>query len=281
MAINLNAVGTRMGPVSHSWDSKDAILYALGVGAGVDELQFTTENSEGIAQKVLPTFAVVAGAPSFMDLWERLGNFDMSQLLHAEESVRILNEVPVSASVETTTEVVGIYDKITGAAIEVKAVTVESGSGRPLFETRAMVFIRGEGGFGGPRGERVKALAVPDRDPDYVVTYETQPDQALLYRLNGDRNRLHSDPVFAQAAGFDRPILHGLCTMGFAGRSLLVSCCESNPSRFGAMSVRFVSPVYPGDLLTTMIWESDDGAIFRTENQSGVPVLDRGRFEFR
>lgn len=280
MAINLGAVGLTSGPYGHSWDSTTSILYALGVGAGVDELEFTTENSHGIVQKVLPTFCVVAGGPSTLEIWNAIGSFDSSKLLHAEQGLKLYRELPVSAEVETVSEVVGIYDKITGAAIEVKSLTVLVDSKEPLFETTSMAFIRGEGGFGGPRGERIKAMAFPERDPDYVITYETSQIQALLYRLSGDRNPLHSDPSFAQAAGFDRPILHGLCSMGFAGRALLHGLCGSKPEMFGSMSVRFVSPVFPGDLLTTSIWETDDGGLFRTENQSGSIVLDRGRFKY-
>lgn len=281
MAINLDALGLRLGPFVHSWNSKDAILYSLGVGAGIEELEYTTENTNGVTQKVLPTFCVVGGGPSFMEIWSELGSFDPSQLLHAEQSMRLFREIPVGADVETVSEVVGIYDKITAASIVVKSTTSIERTSEPLFETTATVLIRGEGGFGGPRGERVKAVSLPDRDPDFVITYETQLTQALLYRLNGDRNPLHSDPTFAQSAGFDRPILHGLCTLGFSGRALLHTCCESDPERFMEMSVRFVSPVYPGDLLTTTIWEVEDEVIFRTENQAGVTVLDRGRFKYR
>lgn len=281
MALDLDMLGVSLGPYPHKWDSKDAILYALSVGAGISELAFTTENSHGIAQKVLPTFSVIGGGPAVMDIWNKIGTFDHSKLLHLEQQVRVMADLPPAAEVETFTQVEGIYDRITGASVQVKFTTTEAHSGRVLFETFSTVFIRGEGGFGGSRGNRVKAVAMPDRDPDFVTTYETQRVQALLYRLNGDRNPLHSDPEFARQAGFERPILHGLCTYGFAGRALLSSCCEFDTSLFGSMSARFVAPVYPGDLLTTTIWRTEDGAVFLVENQAGIAVLDRGRFTYR
>jgi acyl dehydratase len=163
-----------------------------------------------------------------------------------------------------------------------------AGSGELAFTTRTALFIRGAGGFGGPRnpeGDEETDLAaqpLPGREPDDVVTYTTRPDQALLYRLSGDRNPLHSDPAFAKRAGFDRPILHGLCTYGFTGRALLHSVCGSDPSRFGAMRARFSKPTMPGDTLTISVWDIGAevaGAYrFRTETQRGETVIDAGLF---
>lgn len=281
MALNLDMLGAVLGPFPHRWDSKDAILYALSVGAGPSELAFTTENSQGIAQKVLPTFSVIGCGPEAMDIWDKIGSFDHSQLLHLEQRISLLADLPPSAEVETIASVEGIYDRIIGASVEVRFTTRDASTAKTLFETVSTVIIRGEGGFGGPRGSRVKAFNAPERDPDLVMTYETQPVQALLYRLNGDRNPLHSDPEFARAAGFERPILHGLCTYGFAGRALLNATCDNESERFGSMSARFVAPVYPGDLLTTAIWRTEEGATFLVENQCGVTVLDRGSFTYR
>ena len=281
MALNVDLQGVSLGPFEHSWDSTDCILYALSVGAGVSDLTFTTENSLGVEQKVLPTFSVIAPGPAAMEIWTKLGEFDPAQLLHLEQRIKICRELPASANVVTTAMVEGIYDRITGASAEVKFVVADAKTGEKLFETSSTVFIRGEGGFGGTRGARAKAFAIPERAPDFAVTYETQLNQALLYRLNGDRNPLHSDPEFARSAGFERPILHGLCTYGFAGRALLSTCCGNNEENFGDMSARFVAPVYPGDLLTTSVWTVDGGAVFRVDNQSGVTVLDRGQFGYR
>ena len=139
--------------------------------------------------------------------------------------------------------------------------------------------FNGEGGFGGERGENVK-LDFPERSPDHQVIYQTRDDQALIYRLSGDRNPLHSDPSFAKMGGFDRPILHGLCTYGYTGRALLSSLCDSNPGRFQSMNARFSKPVYPGDKLTVSMWVDGNEALFRTTNQDGDVVLDQGRCVF-
>jgi acyl dehydratase len=141
-------------------------------------------------------------------------------------------------------------------------------------------FIRGEGGFGGDRGPSGDENKAPDRDPDHAVTYETRIDQALLYRLSGDRNPLHSDPEFAKAGGFPKPILHGMCTYGFTGRALLHTLCGSDPARFKSMEGRFSRPVFPGEALTVRMWVDGQRAIFATESSSGQTVIDRGVCEF-
>jgi acyl dehydratase len=151
---------------------------------------------------------------------------------------------------------------------------------RRVWKTVNSLFIRGEGGFGGRRGPTATPGPFPDRDPDHVVTYATREDQALLYRLSGDRNPLHSDPAFARRAGFDRPILHGLCTYGFAGRALLHTLCGSDPTRFTSLHARFSRPTYPGDRLTTSMWVDGSSARFRTDRQGGETVLDQGTFDF-
>ena len=142
-------------------------------------------------------------------------------------------------------------------------------------------FIRGEGGWGGDRGPSGPRNVPPERDPDHVVSYATRTDQALLYRLNGDRNPLHSDPKFAARAGFPKPILHGLCTYGFTGRALLQTLCGSDPSRFKSMDARFTSSVYPGDELTISMWVTGDGeAVFQTRRPGDAVVIDNGLCRF-
>jgi acyl dehydratase len=284
MPINPEAVGSRSDPVRHSWSSTDAILYALGVGAGavdpLDELSFTTENSNGVAQQVLPTMAVVLGVGGG-GAFASIGSFNPAMLVHGEQAVELHSPIPVSGEVETVGEITGIYDKGKGALVEVRSISTDTASGEPLFTTTMSAFIRGEGGFGGDRGPSGPKNPPPERDPDHEQAYVTRTDQALLYRLSGDRNPLHSDPTFAAMGGFDRPILHGLCTYGFTGRALLHRLCGGDPARFGGMEGRFSSPVLPGERLTVHMWETGDGeALFRTTGDDGRVVLDGGKLTY-
>jgi acyl dehydratase len=282
MPINLDVVGSESDPVERTWTSKDCLLYALGVGAGsLDatgfELEYTTENSADVVQQVLPTFAAVVGGGG--PPRSTLGSFDPAMLVHGEQAIRLFGPIPTEGTVRTTSVVTGIYDKGSGALVVGESTSVDPGTGAKRFVTTTSLFIRGEGGFGGERGPAAPAPA-PGKEPDEVVSYATRADQALLYRLSGDRNPLHSDPVFAKRAGFDRPILHGLCTYGFTGRALLHTLCGSDPSRFGSMYGRFSRPTLPGDTLTISMWSEGDTVRFRTDNQRGETVIDAGTFEF-
>jgi acyl dehydratase len=281
--INPDIVGAPSDPVERSWSHTDCLLYALGVGAGsldaVDfELEYTTENSADRPQHVLPTFATVVGVGGMpRRAW---GSFDPAMLVHGEQSIELFGPIPPDATVRTTGMVTGVYDKGSGAVVVTSSSSVDAHTGEPRFTTSSSLFIRGEGGFGGERGPSAGADPLPGREPDDIVTYTTRSDQALLYRLSGDRNPLHSDPVFAKRAGFERPILHGLCTYGFTGRALLHSVCGSDPARFRSMAGRFSRPTYPGDTLTISIWNDEEGVRFRTDNQRGETVIDAGRFAF-
>jgi acyl dehydratase len=284
MPINPDAVGSRGEPVRHTWDAKDCLLYALGVGAGAEdplrELEFTTENSQDVVHRALPTMAVVLGVGG-SGAFGTIGSFNPAMLVHGEEAITLHQPIPVAGEVETVGEITGIYDKGKGAVVEVTSVSTDTSSGQPLFTVVMSAFIRGEGGFGGERGPSGPKNVAPDRDPDHQVTYRTRPDQALLYRLSGDRNPLHSDPAFAAFGGFDRPILHGLCTYGFTGRALLHALCGSDPDRFTAMEGRFSSPVMPGEALTVKMWETGQGeAVFQTCGDDGRVVLDAGRLGY-
>jgi acyl dehydratase len=279
MPINPDAVGTKSEPERRSWTSRDSMIYALGVGAGAedpaDELAFTTENSQDVAQRALPTQAVVLGMGG-LGAYAALGTFNPAMLVHGEQSVTLERELPVAGEVEAVTEVVGVYDKGSGALVTTRTTANLVSDGQPLFTTTMGAFIRGEGGWGGDRGPSSRFEA-PDRAPDHEITYPTRTDQALLYRLSGDRNPLHSDPKFAALAGFPRPILHGLCTYGFTGRALLHALCGGDPARFRSMSGRFSSPVFPGEALTVRIWDAGDGtAAFQTLGPDGRVVLDAG-----
>ncbi|HET6954530.1 MAG TPA: MaoC/PaaZ C-terminal domain-containing protein [Acidimicrobiales bacterium] len=283
MPINPDAVGTRSAPVRRSWSSKDSLLYALGVGAGAEdpagELAFTTENSQDVRQRALPTQAVVLGTGG-AEVFGAVGPFNPAMLVHGEQSVTLARELPPAGEIETVTEIVGVYDKGSGALVVGESTATLVSDGEPLFTTSMGAFIRGEGGWGGDRGPSAKFEA-PDRAPDHEVTYPTRIDQALLYRLSGDRNPLHSDPKFAALAGFPKPILHGLCTYGFTGRALLHTVCDGDPALFRSMSGRFSSPVFPGESLTVRIWTEGDGAaVFQTTGPDGRVVLDAGAVAF-
>ena len=283
MPINPEAVGSTSEPSERSWTSKDALLYAVGVGAGsVDplwELEFTTENTADTEQRVLPTFAVIVGMGGGGAM-RNIGTFNPAMLVHGEQGIELHRPIPVEGTIRTTSRITGIYDKGSGAVVATRSESVDAKTGDPLFDTTSSVFIRGEGGFGGDRGPSGPRNVAPDRAPDHEVTYGTRPDQALLYRLSGDRNPLHTDPAFAKMGGFDRPILHGLCTYGFTGRALLHALCGSDPARFGSIEGRFTKPVLPGDTLTVKMWVDGNEAVFRTETQRGDVVIDGGLCRF-
>src|SRR3954453_20497892 len=222
MPMNLDAVGAVSQPGKNSWTSKDALLYALGVGAGQTdptgfELEFTTENSQNITQKVLPTIPVIismGGGPGL----PRWGDFDFRMLLHGEQGVTIHGPIPPDGEVETTSRVVGIYDKGKAAIVRLENTSTYTDSGKPAWSTRFAAFIRGEGGCGTKGDEIADPPKMPESKPDHEVVYAPPPNQALLSRLNGDRTPLHSDPETAKFGGFEKPILHGLCTYGVTGR---------------------------------------------------------------
>ena len=274
MPIDPSAVGTRSEPVERSWNSRDVMIYALGVGAGIDELAFTTENTADTPLQVLPTAAVVLGVGGFGAMG-KIGSFNPAMLVHGEQSIEVFGPIPAEGRVSTVGEVTGIYDKGKGAVVVLASTSTDVATGQPLFTNTMSAFIRGEGGFGGDRGPSGPKNVAPEAAPDHTVTYQTGPDQALLYRLSGDRNPLHSDPSFAAMGGFDRPILHGLCTYGFTGRALLHALCGSDPTRLRGMDARFSSPVFPGESLTVKMWTVGDGeAVFQT-TASGYGEADR------
>lgn len=273
MPIDPNAVGQTGGPVTRSWTSKDALLYAVGIGAGTDELSFTTENTANVAQRVFPTFAVIVGGGGVP--MDKVGSFNPALMVHGEQGIELQDEIPSDGEIESSGRIVGIWDKGAAAVLEFESQSVHKSTGKPLLKTRSMLFCRGEGGWGGERGASAK-VDFPDAEPTHQVTYATREDQALTYRLSGDRNPLHTDPAFAARGGFDKPILHGLCTYGFTGRALLHALCAGDPSRFRSMNARFSKPVIPGDTLTVSMWADGGKALFRTASQNGDVVIDQG-----
>jgi len=272
VTVDPSAVGARFGPLHRAWTSKDCLLYALGIGAGTDELAFTTENSAGIEQAVFPTYAAVLATVG-PEIFEPAGTFELAEMVHGEQAVSLHRPLPPAGEVDITVELTGIWDKGSGAVITSRV------DGGDLFTATSAVFIRGQGGWGGDRGPSVKT-ALPGRPADHVVTYQTWGGLNLVYRLSGDRNPLHSDPAFARAAGFERPILHGLCTYGITGRALLHTLCGSDPARFVSMSGRFSRPVLPGDALTVSMWVDDGEAVYAAERAPGEAVIDQGTCRF-
>lgn len=270
-------LGAESGTVQHRWTEDDVMLHALAVGAGHDdparELELTTENSAGIALVALPTFANTLTRCAKIDL----SSLDVSGLVHAEQAFELHGPLPLAGVADVSARVTEVWDKGSGALLTIEATAVAAGGGTPLATSWMSLFVRGAGGFGGERGPS-STWETPTGPPDTVVALRTRPDQALLYRLTGDHNPLHSDPAHAARAGFDRPILHGMCTYGVLGRSLFQRFCDSRPERFRSMRARFARPVYPGDELELSAW-SDCRTVRFTASHSGQTVVDRGRLD--
>ncbi|MDT5075243.1 MAG: hypothetical protein QOH82_4563 [Mycobacterium sp.] len=261
MPINLDeAIGAELAPVEFSWSSSDVQLYHLGLGAGSDpmderELRYLIDETP----QVLPTFGNVAQtfhmtAPPTV----RFPGIDieLSKVLHASEAVSVPGPIPPSGTGRAVTRFTEIWDKGKAAVIW-SETTVTTLDGDPLWTQKRSIFARGEGGFGGERGPSTSA-APPDRAPDGELSIPTLPQQALLYRLCGDRNPLHSDPGFASAAGFPKPILHGLCTYGIGAKALVDEFLDGDVSRVASYGARFAGVVYPGETLKANVWKDGD-----------------------
>lgn len=233
MPVDLSAVGRKLGSVTHTYTERDVMLYALGVGCGTGELQFTYERD----LKVLPTFAVIPSFPAMMNLGGAM-DVNPAMVLHGEQRIELHAQIPTRGTIVTTPTIKAMYDKIKGAVVVVETDSVDA-KGKLLFRNTSSIFVRGEGGFGGDRGPSGARNVPPDRKPDKSVSAKTLPQQALVYRLSGDMNPLHADPDFAKMGGFDRPILHGLCTFGFVGRAVLGAYCNNEPARMKSFEVRF------------------------------------------
>ena len=287
MAIDPSAIGAVTEPMEFDWTDRDTLLYALGVGAGLEDLSFTTENSHDIPQQVLPTYAVIC-CPAF-GAAGKIGKFNWAMLLHGSQGVRLHAPLPPAGKLSVVTEVTDIQDKGEGknAVVMLRGRGSDPDSGKLIAETTTTFVVRGAGGFGGERGEKPAAPEIPDREPDARIDLPTREDQALLYRLSGDRNPLHSDPWFAkEMAGFPRPILHGLCTYGVSGRALVAELGGGVAANITSITARFSKPVFPGETLSTLIWRTEPGkAVFRTE-ASGAEglgprlVLEDGAVEY-
>lgn len=278
MPLKHEVLHRTVGPVRVSWTPRDTILYALGVGAGQNDPTTDLEYTTGDTPFVLPVFAVTL--LQFHGPQIDLGQIEPAARLHAEQALSVYLPLPPSGSIDVTRSVTGIYDKGSAAIVSIESTATDPSTGAVLATALSNSFIRGEGGFGGPKTPPAPP-AVPDTHPDITLTTTTRPEQALLYRLSGDYNSLHYSPAVAAQAGYSRPILHGLCTYGIAGRVLLQQLCGGEPRRFHGIFGRFTKAVLPGEALTVQVWRSrTNRAAFRVLDQSGAVVIDRGRFDF-
>ena len=269
--------------VEHSYTVRDTMLYALGLGYGADpmdveQLRFVYEGG----LKALPSMAVVLGYPGFW-IGDPATGADWKKVLHGEQSIEIFKPLPTAATVIGRSRVTGLFDKgkDKGAVLVSERDVIDKSSGDVLCRLTSTTMMRGDGGFGGPSGPLPAPHPLPDRAPDQSVSIATLPQAALIYRLSGDYNPLHADPAVARGGGFEKPILHGLCTFGVVGRALLDAVCGNHPSKLRKMQVRFSAPVFPGETIVTELWKEGGGVIsFRARvEQRDLVVINNGRAE--
>src|ERR1700754_2856276 len=268
-----------------SYDEKDVMLYALGVGFGRDpldekELPFVYENN---GLKVVPTFASVIGrgeAPAERQRMPQKSSVNFALVVDGERRITVHKPLPPRCAVLADERYLDILDKGEGkGAVLIQERKVrEAASGDPLFTIVSSIFARGDGGFGGKAQGGPALHEISERAPDLVKECDTRPDQAFLYALSGDRNPLHRDPAFAKAVGFPRPILHGLCTYGTACRAILSTVADYKPERIQQFDVRFSKPVFPGETIVTEIWVDGATVSFRAwvKERPGTVVLNNG-----
>jgi acyl dehydratase len=269
--------------LEHSYTERDTMLYALGLGCGADpldqgQLQFVYE--DGL--RALPSMAVVLGYPGFWISDPGTG-VDWKKVLHGEQEITIFKPLPAAGTVIGRTRVTGVFDKgkDKGAVLVSERDVIDKASGDLLCRLTSTTMMRGDGGFGGPSGPLPAPHPLPDRAPDQTASIATLPQAALIYRLSGDYNPLHADPAVARSGGFDRPILHGLCTFGVVCRALLDVVCGNDPAKLRKMQVRFSAPVYPGETIVTELWKESGGVVsFRARvAQRDLVVINNGRAE--
>ena len=279
MAINVEKLlGAALEPVTTSWEANDVILYHLGVGAGArtepGELRYVYERD----LQVLPSYAVIPGMAVLGGLPELPGlDADFALMLHGEQEVTLSAPLPVAATARHSGQVSGVYDKGSAALVVLDTETRDSESDALLASNRVSLFFRGEGGFGGEPGPK-SGPAAPDRPADQLVEVPTLPQQAALYRLNGDSNPLHIDPEFARLGGFDRPILHGLCTFGVVCKAVVDAMLDGDVSSVRGYRARFAGVLFPGETLLVEIWRGDGHFDVRAScKERSAPVLTQAR----
>jgi len=278
MALNLDVIGRKFGPVSRTYDWQDIALYALGVGAGYDELEYVYENR----LKVLPSFAILSIYEFFTDFITASG-VNLAGILHGEHELILYNPIPPEGGKLTSeASITAMYDKGEGkGALVIGQIDTYYEDGQKLYTNIATLFSRLDGGFGGEPGPR-ETFDFPDREPDFEEVMHPAPNQPLIYRLSGDTFALHVDPDFARMSGFEMPIMHGLCTHGFVCRAVIKNLFPGEPERLTRFKNRFSSALYPGQPIKTQIWKIEEGkALFRTlDAETGKVVIDRGVAEW-
>ncbi|MFG3657058.1 MaoC/PaaZ C-terminal domain-containing protein [Streptomyces sp. NPDC047706] len=252
------AAEPRTGEIA--WTARDVLLYHLGIGAGLpatdpDELRYTLESR----LHVLPSFATVAGsgAPGVISGLSMPGvEVDLARVLHGGQSLQVHRPIPAAGSATATSRIAGVYDKGKAAVLVLRTEAADADG--PLWTNDAQIFLRGEGGFGGDRGPSTR-LDPPAGPPERTVERAVREDQALLYRLSGDWNPLHADPEFAKVAGFERPVLHGLCTYGMTLKAVVDTLLGGDVTRVRSYTTRFAGVVYPGETLRIRMWRQEAG----------------------
>ena len=276
MALNMDAIGKKIGPLKKEYDWRDVVLYALGVGAGADELDYTYEKN----LKVIPSFSIAA-IFNFLGEVGVASNMNLAGILHGEQELIFHNPIPTSGTLTTEGKITHYYDKGPKGALVVAESETFHSNGKKLFTNIITVFARLDGGFGGENAPP-NVVEFPGREPDFSVEAFPSPNQPLIYRLSGDIFQLHVDPEFARMVGFEKPIMHGLCTHGFACRALMASLTPGKPEQVRRLACRFSKTLYPGDPIRTLIWKVAEGkAVWRTINtRTNETVIDNGVFEY-
>ena len=280
MALNYeHLMGLKRDGERFRYTDRETMLYALGIGMGADpldrnELPFVFEQP---ALKTVPTMASVLTRVALL----KDCGYDYTKVVHGEQRLALHRPLPPEGDLVADARVTEAYDKGAGkgAVIYTETVVRAAGDGQPMFTLLSSTFARGDGGFGGPAGPGPQPHSLPERSPDATVTLQTRKDQALFYRLSGDRNPLHADPDLAQRVGFRAPILHGLCTYGIACRAILQSAAGYNHTRITGFDVRFSAPVYPGESIATDLWVDGKTVSFRCRvaERGDSLVINNGR----
>jgi hypothetical protein len=271
MPIDAQSIGYETDPIEFDYTWRDTVVYALGVGASADEeLDYLYE---GRGPKVLPTFCTIPTFAAFDALVDRIG-CDRRGMVHHSQQIDLFKPLRPNARLRVLGKVAGLYD-LKRFAMSVFSIDAYDEDDELIIRGEVTLLLRNDGGFGGERPPKTERVKLPEREPDFEMHDRVGPSQALLYRLSGDYNPLHADPEFAAEVGFDKPILHGLCTYGYAGRALLAGACGGDPDKLGTFRGQFSNPVFPGDTLIVRGWSEDEQVILgvTTEERPDKPCL--------